>query len=263
MDTRHIEQAARFVANNRLNRTPLPSLLQDWGPKSVEDGYRVQQHAHDLLAPSLGKIVGHKIGATNAAIQRKLGVGHPCAGGVFAKAVWGSGTTLRMSDLVKPGLECEVAFRFGRDVTPRSAPYTREDMQTALDACMISMEIVDNRHADLAHIHIPTLLADDTLDAGVILGAAHTTWHHIDFSSLTGIIRLHGKEISRGTGGNVMDDPLNAMVWIANTYSSLGLTLKRGEFVSTGSIADLIWAKAGEHYDIEIEGLGKLEVRFE
>ena len=262
MLTSHIQEAAQFVANNRLNLTPLPSLLQDWGPKSVEDGYTVQRRAHDILAASLGPVVGHKIGATNAAIQTKLGVGHPCAGGVFAKAVWASGVTLRMQDLVRPGLECEVAFRFGRDLAPRSASYSRDDVIAAIDACTISMEIVDNRHADLAHIHIPTLLSDDTLDAGVILGAPRTAWSGIDLSALTGIIRLHGKEISRGQGSNVMGDPLNAMVWIANTYSGLGLALKRGEFVSTGSIADLIWVKAGEHYEIEIEPLGKLEVNF-
>ncbi len=262
MDTLHIAQAARIVARHRLNHSLLPALSQEWGPASVEDGYRVQLQAHDILAPSLGNVVGHKIGATNAAIQQKLGVHHPCAGGVFANTVWPSGVALRVSDFVRPGLECEIAFRFGRDVVPRAMPYAREDLLAAIDACMISMEIVDNRHVDLAHIHIPTLIADDTLDAGVILGKPVEDHRNLDFARLTGSIRRDGSEISRATASNVMGDPLNAMIWIANTYSSQGRTLKRGEFVSTGSIADLIWVKAGEHYEIEVEKLGTLEVRF-
>lgn len=259
MDTQALQSAAQTVARHRLEHTALSTLPQ---LATVEDGYRAQDEGHRLLAPTLGAVVGHKIGATNAAIQQKLGVGHPCAGGVYAKCVWPSGTRLSMSQFVRPGLECEIAFRLGHDMASQSALYARQDVVDAIDACMISMEIVDNRHANLAQIHIPTLLADDTLDAGVLLGAALTQWRSFDFPILTGIIHRNGAEISRGQASNVLGDPVNAMVWIANTYSGLGRTLRRGEFVSTGSIADLIWAQAGEHYKIEVPGVGSLEVSF-
>lgn len=259
MNPQSLQEAARKVAQQRLSRTRLARLAE---PASVEDGYRIQSEVHRLLTPTLGAVVGHKIGATNAAIQQKLGVGHPCAGGVYASTVWPSGASLKAADFVQPGLECEVAFRFGTDLAPRGAPYSRDEVLAAIDACMISMEIVNNRHADLAHIHIPTLIADDTLDAGVLLGEPLADWRKFDYATITGIIHRDGVEISRGQGSNVMGDPLNAMVWIAHTYSEMGMPLRRGEFVSTGSIADLIWVKAGEHYTIEVPGIGKLEVQF-
>lgn len=259
MSPQDLLEAARTVAQHRTTRTQLPSLTQ---PQTVEDGYRVQAEAQRQLAPVLGAVAGHKIGATNAAIQQKLGVGHPCAGGVYASTVWRSGMRLKTADFVRPGLECEVAFRFGADLPPRTSEVSRQEVLDAIDACMISMEIVDNRHTDLAHIHIPTLIADDTLDAGVLLGEPISAWRGIDFPSLEGIIHRDGAEISRGRASNVLGDPLNAMVWIANTYARLGRTLRRGEFVSTGSIADLIWVKAGEHYVVEVPVIGKLEVSF-
>jgi len=259
MDKLQAKEAARLVAQHRLKRTRLPRLPQ---PRSVEEGYQIQAEAHLILAETLGPITGHKIGATNTAIQRKLGVGHPCAGGIYANTLWKSGKTLQASDFVRPGLECEIAFRFGRDLVPCAAGYGLEDVNRAIDACMVSMEIVDDRHQDLAHIHIPTLIADDSLDAGVLLGEAVTDWRGLDFSSLTGAIRRNGNEISRAAASNVLGNPLNAMVWIANTYSRQGRTLKAGEFVSTGSIADLIWVRPGEHYLVEVETLGALEVKF-
>lgn len=259
MTPQDLQEAGRTVARHRLERTQLPRLPQ---PQTVEDGYSAQDEAHRHLAPTLGAVVGHKIGATNAAIQRKLGVGHPCAGGVYASTVWKSGVRLEAADFVRPGIECEIAFRIGADLAPRASTFGRDEVMGAIDACMISMEIVDNRHTDLAHIHIPTLLADDTLDAGVLLGEPISAWRGFDFPHLTGIIHRDGKEISRGQASNVLDDPVNAMVWIANTYSGLGRTLRRGEFVSTGSIADLIWVQAGEHYTVEVAGVGKLEVTF-
>ncbi|MSQ60588.1 MAG: hypothetical protein EXR36_13340 [Betaproteobacteria bacterium] len=262
METSSLHEAAQLIVRHRLNRIPLPNLAQGTGPKDVAEGYAVQAQAQRILAQSLGAVAGHKIGATNAAIQRKLGVGHPCAGTVYAKTVWRTGVELPVADFIRPGLECEIAFRFGHHLAPRALPYERADLTAAIDACMISMEIVDNRYEDLARIHIPTLIADDTLDAGVILGEPHADWRSLDMPKLTGTIRRDGSEISRGTASNILGDPLNAMVWIANTYSQLGRTLKRGEFVSTGSIADLIWVKAGEHYVIEVETLGTLEVKF-
>jgi 2-oxo-3-hexenedioate decarboxylase/2-keto-4-pentenoate hydratase len=259
VDKSQVIEAARVVAHHRLNRTRLPRLAQ---PQSVEEGYQVQVEAHRLLADSLGPIAGHKIGATNAAIQRQLGVAHPCAGGVYANTLWESGTTLQAGNLVRPGLECEIAFRLGRDLVPRRAEYGLADLSRIIDACMVSMEIIDDRHQDLAQVHIPTLIADDALDAGVLLGAAVSDWQGLDFPNLVGSIRRNGGEISRAAARNVLGNPLNAVVWLANTYSRQGRTLKAGEFVSTGSIADLVWVKPGEHYLVAVDRLGALEVAF-
>lgn len=38
----------------------------------------------------------------------------------------------------------------------------------------------------------------------------------------------------RGTGAEVLGDPLNALTFLANFLSRQGITLKRGEIVSTG-----------------------------
>ncbi len=260
MDQPQIEESARIVAEHRLRRLPLPPLMH---ARRVDDGYRVQQAVRSILERELGPVAGHKIGATNPAIQAKLGVGHPCAGCIYANTVWRSGATLRVCDFQRPGLECEMAFRLGRDLPPRSGEYQLAEVEQAIDACMASMEIVDNRHQDLAHVHVPTLIADDTLDAGVVLGAPITDWRDLDLPRLTGTIRRDGIEISRAAASSVLGSPLHAMLWIANTYSRLGWTLRAGEFVSTGSIADLIWVKPGEHYAIEVEALGTLEVRFD
>lgn len=258
-----IQEAARLIAKNRLARIALPSLSKNLCPNDVSEGYQLQREVHRILANStLGRVIGHKIGATNARIQEMLGVHHPCSGGVYASTVFHGSAVLRLDNYVRPGIECEIAFRMGRDLPPRTEPYRREDLSEAIDACMVAMEIIDDRYEDLAHIHVPTLIADDTLDAGIVLGAPHADWRNFDLQNVAGTIEVDGTEFSRGTGANVLGHPLEAMVWIANLYSGQGRGLRAGEFVSTGSIADIYWAKAGNRIVARVEGLGLVEAIF-
>jgi 2-keto-4-pentenoate hydratase len=54
---------------------------------------------------------------------------------------------------------------------------------------------------------------------------------------------------------------LEALRWLANRRASLGLGLAAGAFVSLGSITPVQWLDQPAHGAIEIEQLGKVEVR--
>ena len=108
--------AAETIASARRNRTPLQPLAADIAPQDEADGYRIQDALHDLLAADFGALVGYKIGCTSAVMQQYLDIPHPCGGGVFASGVHDSGVSLRRSDFVRVGVECEIAVRLARDL---------------------------------------------------------------------------------------------------------------------------------------------------
>src|SRR5215203_5974166 len=118
--------AARIIAAARRSRAPLNSLAPDLAPSDEADGYRIQRAVHDLLLPTVGAMVGYKIGCTSTVMQQYLGIPHPCAGGVFAKGVHDSGARLAAADFVRVGVECEIAVKLGRDMPPSEAPFTAE-----------------------------------------------------------------------------------------------------------------------------------------
>src|ERR1700681_510379 len=105
----NIRAAAKTIAAARRHRTPLPPLAGDAAPRTEDEGYRIQDAVHDLLAADLGALVGYKSGCTSAVIQQYIGIPHPCGGGVFAKGVYESGVTLSAKDFVRVGVECEIA----------------------------------------------------------------------------------------------------------------------------------------------------------
>src|SRR5258708_6628830 len=119
-------EAAKAVASARRDLVPLRALAAEIAPRDEAEGYRIQKAVHAVLAAQVGPLVGYKIGCTSAVMQRYLDIPHPCGGGVFSRGVHESGAQLKAGDYVHVGVECEIAVRLARDLSPSEAPFTAE-----------------------------------------------------------------------------------------------------------------------------------------
>jgi 2-oxo-3-hexenedioate decarboxylase/2-keto-4-pentenoate hydratase len=254
--------AANRIAAARRSRTPLTSLSREIVPQNEADGYRIQHAVHDLLRSDFGPLVGAKIGCTSAVMQQYLGIPHPCSGGVFEKGVHRSGAVLRHGDFVRVGVECEIAVRLGRDLTPSDAPFTAERVAGAIEAYLPAIEIVDDRYADWRSIGAPTLVADDFFAAGCVLGEAVSRSAAPDLLTLVGRASINGVEVGRGTGADVLGHPHNALAWLANQLAGGSQGLRAGEIVLTGSLVQTIWLETNDKVAMDLSGLGTVAVDF-
>ena len=71
-----------------------------------------------------------------------------------------------------------------------------------------------------------------------------------------------GELVATGAGAASLGHPLNAMVWLANTLGRLGIPLKAGEVILSGSLAALIPVQAGDVLRMSLGGIGRCGVRF-
>ncbi|HRY26664.1 MAG: fumarylacetoacetate hydrolase family protein [Geminicoccaceae bacterium] len=248
---------AEKVAANRLEGGRLDGLAI-----GEDEGYAVQQAANAALAKRLGEVAGHKIGATAEGMRKLLNVPGPIAGDVFASTVHQKRATLRLADFVHPGIETEIAVRIARDLTPAEAPWTKERIAAAVAAVLPAIEIVDNRYVDFKEAGAGTIIADNAFNAGSILGRETTDWQHLPLDRLTARTLIDGKEVGTGLSDELLGHPLNALVWLADRYAGLGWTLKAGRFVSLGTITPVQWITGPCEVQIEVEGLGGVEVVF-
>jgi len=254
--------AAKAIATARRNRAPLKALPKDVVPRDEAEGYQVQRALHDLLQSELGGLVGYKIGCTSAVMQQYLDIPHPCGGGVFEKVVHESGATLAVADYVHVGVECEIAVRLARNLSPGEAPFTAEWVAEAIEAYHPAIEIVDDRYVKWETLGVPTLIADDFFAAGCVLGEAVPRITAPDLLGVTGRAIVNGKEEGRGTGADVLGHPHNALAWLANQLAAEGRGLHAGQIVLTGSLVKTVWLKAGDVVVMELDGLGKVEAAF-
>jgi 2-oxo-3-hexenedioate decarboxylase/2-keto-4-pentenoate hydratase len=260
MNEESARAAAALLARNRQARTRFAGLPAHLTPQTVADGYRVQDHVHAALG---GALAGHKIGCTTRVMQTYLNIDQPCAGRIFADDVHHGDARLRHDAYVRPGVECEIAVLLGRDLPATDAPYDRHAVEGAVEAVMAAIEIVDDRYVDFRALGAPTLIGDDFFNAGSVLGAPLRDWRNHDLAALAGGISINATRVGRGTGAQIMGHPLTALAWLANLRADQGQMLRAGTFVSLGSLVETKWIQPGDHVEVALDHLGRVNATFQ
>jgi 2-oxo-3-hexenedioate decarboxylase/2-keto-4-pentenoate hydratase len=169
---------------------------------------------------------------------------------------------LRRADYVRLGIECEIAVQLGSDLTAARAPYNRDHVADAIAAVMPAFELVDDREADYAQLaaQVLTLIADNTWNAGIVLGARVQDWRTVDLAAARGVMAINGMVVGEGHGRDVMGHPLEALVWLLNTLAKRGKSLPQGTIVMSGSIVATKFVHPGDTARLSLDGLGEVSL---
>ncbi|HEX5077817.1 MAG TPA: fumarylacetoacetate hydrolase family protein [Geminicoccaceae bacterium] len=263
MQAQAIDEAARLLAEARLDRTRFAGLPDGCRPADEAAAYAIQDALHRRLeAAGRGPLVGYKIGCTTAVMQRFLGIGHPCAGGVLQPGVQRRDGRFRHAGFLRVGVECEIAVALGRDLPAADGPYDRRKVGEAVGACMAAIEVVDDRYENYRALDPLTLVADDFFHAGCVLGEPVSDWRRLDLPALAGRMAINGAEVGSGRGGDVLGHPFNALAWLADLCAARGRPLRAGAFVLLGSVVETRWLAPGDRVEVAIDGLGSAGASF-
>lgn len=265
MQSHALQAAADLLRACRNEGRLLSSLPRECRPESREQGYAVQA----LSVPEPGdELFGWKIAATSVAGQVHIGVDGPLAGRLMRSRVRHSGDCLSLASNLMRVAECEMAFRMAMDLPPRDRPYSRDEVTAAIDALMPAIEVPDSRYEHFEKAGAPQLIADNACAREFVLGAATgVDWRSMDLAGhavVAHVVDDEGKLLSEhtGSGANVLGHPLVALTWIANELSGLGIGLRAGEVVTTGTCLAPVPVNGGEEVRADFGVLGQVVVRF-
>lgn len=246
---------ARALFEQHQRRAPFMPFRGSAALTEIADAYTVQEALVDLLAAARqDRVAGWKIGLTSARMQALLGIDSPIAGAVLASRILPSGARLRRADYGRLGIECEIAVRLGRDLPVTAAPFAPEDVAAAVVAVCAAIEVVDDRAADYAVTDIGSLIADNSWNAGLVLGEFAATWP--DLAGVTGVLHGAGQALDQGRGADVLGHPFVPLTWLANHLAQRGRGLRAGDVVSTGSLLPTRFPTAPGHFEFTLTGLG-------
>lgn len=256
--------AAAQAASDALFRhwrdgTVLDGLPAAVRPRTRAEGYAAQAR---LEARSARPLYGWKIAATSAAGQAHINVDGPLAGRLLAEMVSEDGAALPFGANRMRVAEAEFAFRMGRDLPPRAAPYGVDEVVAAVAALHPAIEVPDSRFADFNRAGAPQLIADNACAHQFVLGpATGAAWRTMDLAAhpVRGVV---DGTVAEGRGANALGDPRLALAWLANELSGLGITLAAGQVVTTGTCVVPMPIRPGVEVVADLGILGATTMRF-
>lgn len=239
--------------------TTVPPLTSRHPDMTIEDAYHVQQRLMARRLQSGEKIIGKKIGVTSKVVMDMLGVGQPDFGYLTSAMVYNEGQSIPISAMIQPKAEGEIAFILKKDLM--GPGLSNADVLAATEGVMACFEIVDSRIENWK-IKIQDTIADNASCGVMVLGDRMVSPRDVDLITCGMVLEKNGEIVGTGAGAAAMGSPVNSVVWLANTLGSLGVGLKAGEVILSGSLAAMIPVTKGDHFRVAIGGIGGCSVKF-
>lgn len=233
-------------AHARRQRQKIESLAPHWELPDEDAGIRTML----AVAKQLGwPRLGWKIAATNEVMQKALGTQGPVFGMTFSQFLRPAPAVVAHEELVDPIIECEFAFRLGRDLDSKDGEHDFDDVAAAIESAHPCIEIAECRFPRDALPPTSFGMADGFAGGWYVLGDALADWRAHLKSGIAVQLRRNGELHSRGHSNDVMGHPLRSVVWLANMLRRFGHQLRAGDLVSSGTWNILCDAHPGDRFE--------------
>lgn len=255
-----MQKASDILIKCNKDRTLIDALPEDVRPQTRAEGYAIQEF---VMRETSQPLVGWKIAATSLGGQKHVMVNEPFAGRILKEIVRKSGESVPLNNSNMSCAEFEFGFRFGKDLPPRATPYAMEEVMDRVEALFLSIESPDCRYTDFTAVGGPQLIADNACGYYFVFGEdVQADWRKYDLAAHQVKATRNGKDEFQGCGANVLDDPRNCLLWLANELSGLGITLKAGQVVSTGTCIPPVDVAPGDSVVGDFGDFGTISAKF-
>ena len=214
------------------------------------------------LAARHGAVIGYKAGLTNPAVQKRFNTDKPVWGALYQGMVLDSGATVDAAFGARPLYEADMLVRVKSEAINRAR--TPADVLAAVDQVIPFIELPD------LMVQAPPKLNGagvSAINVGARLGVAGVplavpAYRAERYALLQALADMNvvltdgnGARLGGGKGSDILDHPLNAVVWLAGALAQEGLTMQPGDLISLGSFSPLLPPKAGLSVTATYDGL--------
>ena len=216
-------------------------------------------------------MVGYKAALTNPAVQKRFGHDRPLRGTLYAKMILPAGAKVPATYGSRPVYEADLVAVVG-DAARLMAARTPLEALEGVSVFRPFIELPDLVFDPQVPLDGALLLA---INAGARLGVLGEPVRLAGLGRIGGrlaemqidVLDQTGTRLSGGKGADVLNNPLNAVLWLAQSLKAEGKSLRDGDLLSLGSFSALLPPKAGSTATVRYTGLGfvpvEVSVRFE
>ena len=224
---------------------------------TIDDAYQIQQELKKRHIAAGRKLTGRKVGLTSKAMQKMANVFEPDYGFLFDSRYYVGGGTIPAGILIQPKVECELAFVLNRDLS--FPQLTAQDVINSTSYVVASMEIIDKRYHDF-YGHICDNVADNAAFGAYVLGDKIADPKKLDMELIGLTLEINGKQMNTGVGAAVLGNPAESVAWLAKRMIEVGMPLKAGELVLSGSFIAAEPIFPGDFISAKFSELGTVSI---
>ena len=215
-----------------------------------------------MMEKAGSKLVGYKAGLTNPAVQKRFGADKPVWGKLYENMLLNDGATVDAAFGARALFEADMLVRVSSEAI--NSAKTPMDVLNAIDQIIPFIELPD------LVVQAPPKLngaAISAINVGARLGVAGQA---INVPSMRAeryqmldalrdmqvtMVDGAGSALGGGKGSDILEHPLNAVVWLAQALAKDGQSMKVGQLISLGSFSPLLPPKAGLVVTVSYVGL--------
>lgn len=246
----------KTVADAWLMKKPAPGF---GAAMTMAEAAKVQEQYNALIGKDLGGVVGYKAGLTNPAVQKRFGYDKPVRGTLYAGMILSSPARVPAAYGARPVYEGDMVAVVGDAARLMAAKTPLEALQ-ALKEIRPFIELPDLVFDPQVKLDGPQLLAVNVAarlgvlgDPIPLPGTAESVMKLAEMK--VEVVDQTGAVLGGGKGSDVLDNPLNAVLWIAESLQAEGKALKTGDLLSLGSFSALLPPKPGTTVTVRYIGL--------
>jgi 2-keto-4-pentenoate hydratase len=251
-------EAANWVSEQRQAKNIFQNFNEMFGLESFEDAYFVQDALEAVWAHK-GDVTGYKLALTSKAMQNMFGVNTPFKGNLFSETILKGDQVVSLKNYGRLGVEFELAIEIGEDFGANFKNMTIEECMSKVSAVYPAFELIDDRKADYSKVNLISTTADNSWNANTVLGSKSQNFSHLDFS-VNQVFKSINGNIETSVTGAALENPFNAVIWIADFLNKRGSKLKKGQIVMTGSTFPTYFPQPGDVIEFEVFDIGKIKI---
>ncbi|WP_289718599.1 2-keto-4-pentenoate hydratase [Rhizobium sp. S152] len=224
---------------------------------SETEAYDIQSAAQDALGFERR---GYAIVGSSEGSRRTLGLAKPIFSEIPASCLFSKAREFRLPPGTI-GAQCEFAFTMLR---PYPEDGERIDLESARDAILTCRPAIGllGRRTRQSFVGGNAAIADLGLHIATLCGEYAPNMSFTELASIDVTTFLFKETVLSGKASSIMDDPINAIVWLATELAMRGRQLEPNDIVATGSCTTILQVHSGQHLAADFGPLGQVECVF-
>jgi 2-keto-4-pentenoate hydratase len=215
-----------------------------------------------LMEKQGAKLVGYKAGLTNPAVQKRFNATQPVWGKLYENMMLKNGASVDAAFGARALFEADMLVRVSSEAI--NSAKTPMDVLNAIDQIIPFIELPDLvvqapprlNGAAISAINVGARLGvlGQPIAAPAIRAEKYQMLDALRDMQVT-MTDAAGVNLGGGKGSDILEHPLNAVVWFAQALAKEGQGMKVGQLISLGSFSPLVPPKAGMTVTVTYAGL--------